>query len=731
MATFGGRKAYDEAEDRAGKQGQLTPEEQKRVNEENEKERQRQDKAGLLGPASVTDIDPTSGTTNPIDDLKKAGGDLSLPGGYIGASLGVPGLGPVGQALGGYLGYEVGKEITPGEAVTDPIGTIKKVGEKTVEKTVDLGRTVVDNTLGRIPRPDLGLGATDTSALAADTQEARDARNAITTKLNTLTPGVAPTVQKTTLAPTSTAAGVNVGPAAQIDKTTIGPGQQQVVATPTIQKTAPVTAQTIAAPNVQHVAPVDAAKVGYIEEARAPEVQRTFIAQTPQEELRRRQLAITEVLEKGATGTGGPTAAEALLQKGQDRARREQMGQAITRARAGGNLGLAMSEANENMARIQGEGALDAAMLRAKEQQDAQGRIIQALEGTRAQDIGLATEGAKLAQGANLTEAELKSRTGLANLDVRSKTALTQAELEQEARQADAERKVKENLTEAGLGVDVAKSNQAADLSAKTTTAEIGSKEELARVELAAKVAMDNAARELAVLLEQAKLNQERGIRNAELEQQIAIAQANLDSSTQQFNAAQSNSMAATQGQITSGESKTDVDSVIKTQDRDLERELGLTGLDLQAGRDTVAADSLIISADQADKARQAGFTGSILTALGGLGAAVISDERKKKNITRILEGKNGDDELLEAFDKIRPVEFEYKNPKEPGANAGRQVGVLAQDLERSKAGKTVVTEENGTKMIELGPAVALALAGIAKIRAEMQAQKQQKGARR
>lgn len=45
---------------------------------------------------------------------------------------------------------------------------------------------------------------------------------------------------------------------------------------------------------------------------------------------------------------------------------------------------------------------------------------------------------------------------------------------------------------------------------------------------------------------------------------------------------------------------------------------------------------------------------------------------------------------------------FQYRNPSAPGAAPGQQYGVMAQDLERTPAGRSVVVQQpNGTKMVD------------------------------
>jgi len=47
---------------------------------------------------------------------------------------------------------------------------------------------------------------------------------------------------------------------------------------------------------------------------------------------------------------------------------------------------------------------------------------------------------------------------------------------------------------------------------------------------------------------------------------------------------------------------------------------------------------------------------------------------------------------------------FQYRNPSAQGAAPGQQFGVMAQDLERTPAGRSIVVQQpNGTKMVDTG----------------------------
>lgn len=93
---------------------------------------------------------------------------------------------------------------------------------------------------------------------------------------------------------------------------------------------------------------------------------------------------------------------------------------------------------------------------------------------------------------------------------------------------------------------------------------------------------------------------------------------------------------------------------------------------------------------------------------LAGIGqsAAMISDENAKTNI----EPKKYAMDEIESFLKVlKPSTYEYKDSKH---GTGEKMGVMAQDLEKSKIGKTMVdTAPDGTKMVDTNKAIGAILA--------------------
>lgn len=98
--------------------------------------------------------------------------------------------------------------------------------------------------------------------------------------------------------------------------------------------------------------------------------------------------------------------------------------------------------------------------------------------------------------------------------------------------------------------------------------------------------------------------------------------------------------------------------------------------------------------------------------AAAGVGLlAAFSDKRLKKNISDVSES-----DLKELSESITPKRFEYKDPAH---GEGEIVGVMAQDLEKSKLGREIVEEdEQGRKYVDGRKLSSLFLASLAKRKA-------------
>lgn len=115
----------------------------------------------------------------------------------------------------------------------------------------------------------------------------------------------------------------------------------------------------------------------------------------------------------------------------------------------------------------------------------------------------------------------------------------------------------------------------------------------------------------------------------------------------------------------------------------------------------------------QANLNKQEGQKGLIndvaSSALPFLKSKIDSDENVKKNIKKA--------DLNELAKKLNAVSFEYKQPNGESYQDGTVDGFLAQDLEKSKLGKTMVgTSPSGTKTVDIKKAVPVTMAAISEI---------------
>lgn len=107
--------------------------------------------------------------------------------------------------------------------------------------------------------------------------------------------------------------------------------------------------------------------------------------------------------------------------------------------------------------------------------------------------------------------------------------------------------------------------------------------------------------------------------------------------------------------------------------------------------------------------------------AIAGLGgtAAAISDENAKMNIRPANDVSS---EINNFMNQLNPLEYEYRDPVH---GTGKKVGIMAQDLEKSKIGQTMVDEDaNGLKRVDTNKAIGAILAATAEMHKEIKALK-------
>lgn len=103
----------------------------------------------------------------------------------------------------------------------------------------------------------------------------------------------------------------------------------------------------------------------------------------------------------------------------------------------------------------------------------------------------------------------------------------------------------------------------------------------------------------------------------------------------------------------------------------------------------------------------QSGLLGGLLSSGGQMAGAMMSDERVKDDIT---DARADIDEML---DGLQPVGWKYKNPAH---GKGRWSGIIAQDMERSVAGRQIVRDEPDGKTLDTTKALSATLAASARL---------------
>lgn len=169
----------------------------------------------------------------------------------------------------------------------------------------------------------------------------------------------------------------------------------------------------------------------------AQQVQAAQIATGPQDQFRAAQMGLLSQLQNQAAGQG-PSLAQMQLKSANDRNLAQAMAMAATR---GGGGGLALRGLQQQRADLGAQAGQQSAMLRLQEQQQAQGALAGLAGGARGQDIGLATQQAQLGQQAALANQDAALRQmslndaqsrflneGMGNMDLAQQKALMDLE---------------------------------------------------------------------------------------------------------------------------------------------------------------------------------------------------------------------------------------------------------------------------------------------------------------
>lgn len=110
------------------------------------------------------------------------------------------------------------------------------------------------------------------------------------------------------------------------------------------------------------------------------------------------------------------------------------------------------------------------------------------------------------------------------------------------------------------------------------------------------------------------------------------------------------------------------------------------------------------------------GFKGAVTGAVSTAGSVMsmgggMSDVNQKENVVSLNVS-----EITKFLDVLTAYKYEYKDPTLPGTAEGTMYGVLAQDLEKSAIGKTLVVETEHGKMLNVVQGFGTVLAVLSEI---------------
>lgn len=227
---------------------------------------------------------------------------------------------------------------------------------------------------------------------------------------------------------------------------------------------------------------------------------------------------------------------------------------------------------------------------------------------------------------------------------------------------------------------------------------------------LNAQIALANQLAKNTQNYNQAQITQNTNQYNSEQAYQRAVAQANLNQNAALANQAGFNQTNIAQGNVSGGIAQSSIaaDAAKYAADKGLEGDI------------IGAAANNQDYANPPDNQNFTGNTGVPPTNPGNPPGTVsqppfgshTSDERAKKNI------KSGDAAIEDMLSKLAASLYEYKNGNKHGK--GQQLGIMAQDLEKSGLGKHMVKSTNEGKQVDFVRGLATMLAGQANLHKRM-----------
>lgn len=537
-----------------------------------------------------------------------------------------------------------------------------------------------------------GGGSANPSVLTDDINRSRTLSDQFNSQYNNYTPGVAPTIAQTTLAPQRDAVAGTVGYVPQVVAPTVG-GPERVQAA-TVGNFS--NAQGAGAyGGVAQGSAATAGFVGPIERAIAERAAAERLDPTQQAEFRARQNDLIGYLTGAIDGTA-PSVAKLQLDQATERNAANQLGLASAASR-GGNSALALRTAANNIGLINQKAAADAALLRAQEIATARGQYGDVANAGRTADINLADRNATLATDVSKTNATLGTQVNTTNAtnDLTAKT--TQAKLDTDASVATAGNQTQASVATANNATQasVASANNATQASIANSNNSLA--QQIAQAKLTQEAGTTNANNATTLQQLQAQLLYNASHDNAGNALSAAETNAKLLSEASNTNANNATTLNVNQGQLTNAANINNANNVVTTRGQDITERNNIADNAIKSQGQVIQGDANILDNQTKKDVANTEMKGKIIAAgLEGAGGALSVLTKSDRNAkTDIGDGEASAQDLL---DHLSARTFRYRDPAD---GKGRQTGVMAQDVERSPAGRAFVRETPQGKALD------------------------------
>ncbi len=459
-------------------------------------------------------------------------------------------------------------------------------------------------------------------------------------------------------------------------------------------------ASQLNAANQRSAPKVAAAKLGPAERIAAAQAQGATIDQSQQAQFRAQQATLANQLAAQAAGQG-PSLAQSQLQQATNRNVAQSM--ALAASQRGATAGQGLRSLAQQTSNINQQAAQQSADLAMQEQMAARQQLAGVAAAGREQDIGLATSQAGLTQQTSLANAGFTQQAALANQDAGNQFQLQQAQLNQQA----------------GLA------NQ------QSALAQTGLNDAQSRFFNQGLSDMEQRDREAAMALEKLKVDQSLGVAgiNSGAYTSASQARGNLIGGIGEGAAAiAAMSDKRTKKDITDGATPTDefLKSFSASMKKDPEDAsnpwAGQRQMGKGIGKGLASMGQGGEAAPISNMPQSAGGAAGIASMMAAHGAVVPGeapypgdDPRNDVVTAKVSPGEvivprtaaADEDKLKEFVKALSASQYRYKDPKH---GAGTYVSPMAQELEKSELGRSMVDETPEGKQVNYARAGGLML---------------------